>query len=291
MHRVAKLVRIIGLLGVAVALCACSAVKLVYDTLPQVSDWWLDGYIDLSDDQQPRVREDLARLHRWHRREELPKIAALLQRVEGMVQREPTPQEICAIVPDIRARLLALADRAEPAAVTLALDLAPQQLTHLERKYHRNNDDYRKEWIALSPEDLREKRFKQYLERMEMIYGRLDQPQRDLMRSQVEHTVFDAQTNLRERQRRQQDILRALRQLAGQPVPLSQARSTLHQLVERGLQSPDPAHRSYQDALIEEGCRNLAQLHQGTTPQQRQNAVRRLRAYQRDLQDLATEPG
>lgn len=286
MHRLVILARIIGLLCVLAALSACSAIKLGYNTLPQISSWWLDGYVELNDDQKWQVREDLARLHRWHRRQELPRIASLLQQAERMVASDVTSDQVCALVPDIRTRLLALAEGAEPAAVTLALSLAPGQLAHLERKYQKNNRKYRKEWVELSPEDLRDKRFKQYLERMERVYGRLDEPQRAVMRSQLERTAFDPATNLLERQRRQQDILQALRKLAGSPVSLAQARSTLHGLVERGLQSPDTRYRAYQEALIQEGCRNIAAVQQATTPQQRQNAAQRLRAYQHELEDL-----
>jgi hypothetical protein len=290
MHRLLNLARIIGLLGMVVALSACSAIKLGYNTLPQVGAWWLDGYIDLSDEQEPRVREDIARLHQWHRRQELPKIADLLQQAERMAPGEITADEICAMVPPIRQRLLAVLEQAEPAAVTLALGLKPEQLAHLQHKYDKNNRDYRKDWVDLSTEELREKQFKQYLDRMETIYGRLDPAQRDLVRAQVDRSIFSGETNLRERQRRQQDILQALRKLAGQPISLSDARATIHEVVLHGLQSPDPRYRAYEDALVRQGCRYLATVHQSTTPQQRLSAVRRLRAYQRDLEELAAEP-
>ena len=290
MHRIANLARIIGLLTVAVALAGCSAIKLGYNSLPQVGSWWLDGYIDFSDEQEPRVRDDLARLHQWHRRQELPKIGALLQQAERMVANDLTAEEVCSMVPAIRQRIAAIADRAEPAAVTLALGLQPEQLAHLQRKYEKNIREYRKDWIDLPTEDLRDKQFKQYVDRMEMVYGRLDENQRELVRSQLERSVFSAETSLRERQRRQQDILQTLRRLAGQQVSLTDARAVVHQLVERGLQSPDTRYRSYEESLIRQGCRNLAAVHQSTTPQQRLSAVRRLRAYQRDLDDLAAKP-
>jgi hypothetical protein len=290
MHRIANLVRIIGLLVVAVALAGCSAIKLGYNSLPQVAGWWLDAYVDLSDDQEQRVREDLARLHQWHRRQELPRIGALLQQAERMAASDVTADEICALVPEIRLRLAAVLERAEPAAVTLALALQPAQLTHLQRKYEKNNRDYRKDWIDLPAEERREKQVKQYVDRMEMVYGRLEDRQRELVAGQVERSVFNAETNLRERQRRQQDILQALRKLAGQPLALSEARTAIHQLVERGLHSPDARYRAYEDTLFRQGCTNLAAVHQSTTPQQRLSAVRRLRAYQRDLEELAAEP-
>lgn len=64
----------------------------------------------------------------------------------------------------------------------------------------------------------------------------------------------------------------------------------MHEVVLHGLQSPDPRYRAYEDALVRQGCRYLATVHQSTTPQQRLSAVRRLRAYQRDLEELAAEP-
>jgi hypothetical protein len=290
MHRFAKLLRIIGLLAAAVALAGCSAIKLGYSSLPQVGMWWLDGYIDFAGDQEPRMREDVARLYQWHRREELPKISVLLQQAERMVPADMTGDEVCALVPPIRLRIAALLERAEPAAVTLALGLQPAQLTHLQRKYEKNNGEYRRDWVELQPEELGDKQFKQYVDRMETFYGRLDDNQREIIRTQVANSLFSAETNLRERQRRQQDILQTLRKLAGQPVSLADARAAMHQLGERALRSPDAKYRSYEDALVKQGCGNLAALHQSTTPQQRQSAVRRLRAYQRDLEELAAEP-
>jgi hypothetical protein len=289
MRRLAKPARIIGLLSVAVALCACSAVKLGYNALPQAGAWWLDRYVDFSDEQEQRLREDLARLHQWHRNDELPRLAELLQRLERLAAGDVSPAQACALVPAIRSRLLAVAEQAEPAATTLALTLDAAQLAHLERKFEKNKRDFRKDWVALPPAGQQEKRFEQFLERSETIYGPLDAAQRDGLRRLVERSVFDAATSLAERQRRQQDILQALRQLAGQPLSLAQARALVHGVVERAMQSPDPRHRAYQEALVQEGCRNFSVLHNSTSAQQREHAARRIRAYERELRELASQ--
>lgn len=284
------LARIIGLLLTTVALAACSAIKLGYNNLDEVAYWWLDSYIDFTDDQAPRVREDLARLHGWHRGEELPRLAALLQSMEALAPGEITPAQVCAFVPRLRERLNAVADRAEPAIVTLALGLAPEQVTHLERKYGNNNAKYTREWLRLAPAALQEKRFEQLLERTEMVYGELDEPQRAAMRSRLEQSVFDPRRLLAERQRRQQDALQTLRKVASQPVTISEARGLVRGYLERVQASPDAAYRRYEQGVIEESCRGIAALHNSTTPAQREAAVRRLRAYQRDLRELSSQP-
>ena len=122
-----------------------------------------------------------------------------------------------------------------------------------------------------------------------MMYGRLEEPQRTALRRQIDQSIFDPARALAERQRRQQDALQTLRKLAGQPVSLTDARSVMHGLLERALNPPDPVARAYQQALIDEGCRNFADLHNSSSVAQRETAARRLRAYQRDFRELAAQ--
>lgn len=288
MTTVSTLARIIGLLALLAVLAACSAIKLGYNNLDSVTYWWLDSYLDLTDEQTPRVRDDLARLHAWHRSEELPRLGALLRDIEGIAPGEITPAQVCAFVPQLRERLNAIGRNAEPAIVTVALTLASDQLSHLERKYDKNNAQFRKDWLRLSPPDLGEKRFKQLLERMEMIYGTLDDPQRSELRRQLDRSIFDPRRVLAERQRRQQDALQILRKLAGQPVALADARNLLRGYLDRLQASPDASYRKYEQEVIAETCGVISVIHNSTSPAQRDAAVRRMRAYQRDLRELTS---
>lgn len=275
------------LLTLLAGLAACSAVRLGYNTLGDVAYWWLDSYFDFNSSQAPRVREDLARLHQWHRTEELPRFGAMLQRMEQLAPGDLTPEQACSFVTEFRERLLALGRQAETAAVPLAAGLEPDQLQHLRHKYEKNNADYTSEWIRLAPAEQKEKRYRQFLDRAEMIYGRLDEPQRLELRRDVDRSIFDPKRILSERQRRQHDMLRTLERIVGERVPFDEARLMLRGAVERSLAPPNAAARAYQEALVAEGCRHFAILHNSTTPAQREAAVRRLRAYQRDLRELA----
>ncbi len=285
---VSRLARIIGLLVLATGLAACSAIKLGYNNLDSVAYWWLDSYLELTDEQTPRVRDDLARLHAWHRSQELPRLEALLREIEAIAPGEITAAQACSFVPQLRERLNAVGRNAEPAIVTVALTLAPDQLTHLERKYGKNNEEFRKDWLRLPPAELTEKRFKQLLERMEMVYGTLDDAQRSLLRRQLDRSIFDPRRVLAERQRRQQDALQTLRKLAGQPVGLGEARSLLRGYLERLQASPDASYRKYEQDVIAETCGIISAIHNGASPAQRDSAVRRMRAYQRDLRELSS---
>jgi predicted secreted protein len=284
---VAGLARIIGLLAVAMALAACSAVKLGYNNFDDFAYWWLDGYVDFTEGQSVRAREDLARILAWHRKQELPLVADLLQEMEQMTPGEVSAAQLCSLFTRFRERLNVLAEQAEPAATTLALNLSPDQLKHMEHRFEKKNADWRKDWVDGSPAKRNDKRLDQFLERGQMMYGSLEDEQRAVLRKLVEQSAFDAKRVLAERQARQQDLLQLLRRLTSQNASISDARGQIHAYIDRLQASPDPRHRQYQQEAIDEGCRNFSALHNSTTAPQRIAAAKRLRDYQRDLRELA----
>lgn len=278
--------RIIGVLCLAAALGACSAIKLAYNNLPTVSYWWLDGYLDFDSEQSPKVRDELAQLLAWHRQNELPRLSAMLQDAQALAPAEVTPEQVCAMADRIRERLLAVSERAEPAGTELALSLTDAQLQQLERKYAKNNATYRKDWLDRTPAQVQEKRYDQFLDRSEDFYGRLGTEQRDLLKQQVAQSVFDPRLADAERRKRQQEALVLLRGfVAGKPSP-AEARAALHGYIQRIAEPPPGPWHDQQQALLQEGCRNTAALHNNTSASQRAQAVRRLQAYQDDLRQL-----
>lgn len=282
-----RTLRIIGALLAAAALASCSAIKLGYSAVDDLAYFWLDGYLAFGDEQNARVRDDLQHLHTWHRTQELPRVADLLGRMEQLAPQTITPAQVCAFVPELQARLMAIADQAEPAVVRTALSLTPRQLRHLQRKSGENNRKWREEWIDITPGELKEKRFKQAVDRLEMIYGTLDEAQRAVLRAGLERSLFDPQRTLVERQRRQADLQQILQRLAGSQTPLPEARAALRGYLERSLRAPDPGYRAYQQAQQDESCQLIAAVHGAASPAQREQAARRLRAYQRDLRELS----
>ncbi|MEJ7687031.1 MAG: DUF6279 family lipoprotein [Variovorax sp.] len=284
--RCAKLGRIIGVLLIAAALGACSAIKLAYNNLPEVSYWWLDDHFDFDDVQTPRVRDELAQLLAWHRRNELPKFVGLLQKAQGMAPGDLTPAQACELAGEVRMRLLAVAQHAEAASAELARSLSEMQLQQLERKYAKTNAAYRKDWLDRSPARQQEKRYDQWLDRSEDFYGRLEAAQRDLLQQQVAQSIFDPARIDSERRKRQQETLALLRGLSHQKTPPPEARAAIHAYVQRIAEPPPGDARERQEAQLQEGCRNVAALHSTATAAQRVRAVQRLQDYERDLRQL-----
>jgi hypothetical protein len=288
MTTLARIARIIPVLLLALGLSACSAIKLGYGTLPQVAYWWLDGFVDFDETQAGQVRQELGQLHDWHRRNELPRLAEVLARLERMAPGDVSAQQACQVVADVQARLTALADRAAPSVGAVATTFTPDQLRHLERKYRQRNAKFTREWIARSAAERHDKRYEMMLDRIEMFYGTLDAAQRAVLREAVERSIYDPERVLVEFRRRQQDTLQALRQASAPGTSPEQASALLRATMERVQVPADAAYRAWQQELIQEGCRTFAAVHQSTTAAQREHAVRRLRAYQRDLRELSS---
>ncbi len=288
--------RIIGLLAAIAALTllqACSAVKLAYNNVPELGYWWLDGYADLNEAQSLKVRGELARLHQWHRTVELPRVAELLQKIQQLATLDATPEQVCGLFADARNRFDALASQAEPPAVTIAMGLSAAQLTHIETKFAKTNAEWRDEWSTGNPSERQAKRLKTAVERSEQFYGSLDERQLAVLRNAITRSDFDPQRSYTERLRRQQDLLQTLRQINsasnGSAVNMYQATTALRAYLERSTHSPNPAYRAYSDKAILDSCKTFAQLHNSTTPEQRERAMRRLAAYERDARELAAQ--
>ncbi|HSV58831.1 MAG TPA: DUF6279 family lipoprotein [Variovorax sp.] len=286
----ANLARIIGAALLAAALAGCSTLKLAYNNLPEFGYWWLDSYLDFDGSQTPRVRDELDRLLAWHRRNELPQWIAIVQKAQALAPQDVTPEQACELGEALRSRLLALTERAEPAAAELALSLSPAQLDQLQRKYTRLNAEYRSDWLSKSAEAQQTKRYERWLDRSEDFYGSLDTAQRRTLRRMVAESIFSASLFDAERKRRQGVVLATLRGLTAEPnMPASEAQRAVHAYVRSVAEPPAGRWREQQQALWQEGCRNFATLHNMTTTAQREQAVRRLHSYEVELRELSAQ--
>ena len=271
----------------AIALQACSAVRLGYNKSPEIAYWWLDSYLDFDNAQSRDVRASLEQIQAWHRQEELPRIAVLLADAEGLVERDPTAGEVCNLVEAVRPRVGALAERAIPAMARIAPGLTVDQQETLRKKYLKSNAEYRNDWVDLSPRERQEKRFDQVVDRTEMVYGALQAPQRAAIRAAIARSSFDPEVELAERMRRQADVMGTLRTLATNRASPEMAQPVITALIGRAFESPDPAYNRYRRGLLEESCEGIAATQALMTPKQRLHARKKLADYEKDARELA----
>jgi len=273
-------------LVLAVALSACTAARLAYNQAPTISYWWLDAYVDLDDVQAGQTREALNQFFQWHRQNELPVYAGRLREWQALATEDLTPAQACAQFDDVRERIERAADQTVEPFSRLALQLTPSQLEHLQRHQARSNEEFEKDFLRGNAEQRLKKRLERATSRSEMLYGTLSRDQRELLRSLIQSSPFDAQRTQTERLRRQADLLQTVKEAQATPARATQLVREHYARVNR---SPAPGYADYQRELIRQGCAQFARLHNSTTPEQRANAVRVLKDYENDFRVLSAQ--
>jgi len=276
------------LLLLAAGLQGCGGlIKVAYNQAPEALYWWLDGYFDLKEMQNLRLRPDLEALHAWHRRNELPSYAGLAEKAANLAQANVNAGQICELFNAARSRALAAVDRLEPTVVAIAPTFKPEQVAHLEKELDKRNKKWREEWIEGTPAKRMTKRVKESVSRAEMFYGNLDPLQLATVREIISRSSYDPQVSYRETVRRQQDALATLRNLVNAQPPEARVKTEIRALFDRSLNSPDLAYRAYIETTTRENCAAVAELHNAATPAQRVRAVRALKGYEADFRELA----
>jgi len=272
------------------ALCvlsACSTLKLVYNQSDDVLYWWVDAYVDLEGEQKASTRDALAELQRWHRQQQLPEYVALLQKARSVALQDITAPQVCAVTDEMKASFLVLLRHIEPAAARLGTQLKADQLQHMRKRYDKTNKEWRSDWLEGSADKRLRYRTKQALKRLEDFYGRLDEPQREVLNQWLSSSAFDAALSYSERERRQADSLQTLQRMADSGS-VAAAQGLLRAWTERAFNSPNEHFRNYSQTLWQENCVGFAKLHNSTTTTQRQHLVETLRGYESDLKTLVT---
>ena len=290
--RFLKLPTIIGwalALLFALVLPGCSAVKLGYNNAPEISYWWLDGYFDFNSNQSSQVRKELNAVQAWHRQSELPAYVKAIEKIQRLVPGKATPEQVCEVYADLKPRFQALIDQTEPLIVSMSPTLKPEQIAHLARQLEKRSDKWREEWLDGSQNDRRDRRVKQLIDRAEMLYGRLDETQLALLRARVNESSFDAAVSYRESQRRHQDTLQIFQKIQTEKLTGAKIKSEVHGLLERSMASPDGAYRAQMEKITQENCKSFAELHNSTTPTQRQKAKSVLENYAGDATTLISQ--
>jgi hypothetical protein len=276
-------------LAALLGLSGCNTLKLVYNQSDDLIYWWLDGYADLQNGQKQFTRDTLTDLQRWHRQQQLPEYVALLKRMQTMAPHDITPAQVCAVTEDMKTSFVRTLRYVEPSTTQLAVQLSPDQLRSVRKRFNKTDKAWRDDWLDPDAEGRLSYRTKQATNRLEDFYGRLDKPQRDVLNKWLSESIFDPDMSYAERERRQADTLQTLHRMTQEGSTTAQAQALMRALVDRSFNSPNERYRAYNRDLWQENCEGFAKLHNSTTPAQRQRMVEALRGYENDFKILMAQ--
>lgn len=274
--------------GVLIALAtACSVLKLAYDQAPTLVSWRINKSLDLEGAQRDAARAAVREWFAWQRREQLPAIAAFMDRAEREALGEVTPALACERRQEIEGWMRASAERAAPLFARIAVTLSPAQIDHLQKHFKDKDKDFADEFLDEDAEDRQEAAAKYVETWMERFYGRMDRDQRRQIASEVERLPFDAAAINQQRQRVQNNLIALLRRLQAQHATAEQAQGPIRAMLLDAIVPTDARQRADMQRWAAAGCQMMASLHNHTSAPQRRTVVDRLKGWSADLSALA----
>jgi len=202
---------------------------------------------------------------------------------EGPVDAE----QVCQIEREAMQRLDVLQRETIRALSPVAAQIDVRQIRHLSAHLEQKNAKWEEQWMQGSASARLERRLDKLIDRHTDFYGSLTPAQTLLLRRQIDQSVWSPEWGRQERLRQQRDLLGTLMRIQQENLPVRSTEAAMLGLWERWLNPLADADRQRWQAWLEQGCKNLAELHNSTSPEQRQRAARRLRAYEKDLRELA----
>ena len=275
------------LLCMALMLSACSMVRVAYNNGESLTYWWLDGYIDIENDQRPWVKERIDRLFDWHRKTQLRDYTRLLRDGQKRLQTGIDKPTALADIAEMKKRLLVTLEAALPDLVDLALDLRPEQLVRINKKFASLNSEYRKDYLRGDLEDRHKYRFKKILSQAEFWFGDFSREQEAQIRKAVAAVPLDNDLYYRARLRRQRDLMTMLTKIQSErpsrDATIAMLRTHLVAAVEQpGGTEYGAFFNTYYDGMA--GV--VFMIVNSATPAQKQHAHMKLQEFINDFSQL-----
>lgn len=157
-------------------LVSCSVLQASYSQLDWVVLWRVDRYFDLTESQKEWLAKELAKIHVWHRQEELPAYAQFLTQVRQFVEGGLTAEKIDRIFGAVEIFRVHLAREFSSPGARLFSTLSPEQVQHFQTVLSQDNQEVADE-IGNDPEERLEKRTAATLKRVSSWVGDLSKEQ------------------------------------------------------------------------------------------------------------------
>ncbi|WP_420932785.1 DUF6279 family lipoprotein [Alteromonas sp. A081] len=166
------------------SLSACTS-KLAYDNLDWWVYWYLDDYVELSDEQEERFDDYLTNWLQWHKRSELKRYENQLKTLKQQVLNSELDYDtVYAHINDVRTHWERVRAEISPELAELAVDLTDQQIVSLFATLEKDNkeeEEEHKEFLEQSEAERTEKRIERMTDNVEERIGDLSDEQKQII--------------------------------------------------------------------------------------------------------------
>lgn len=272
-------------------LAGCSALRLGYANGDTFVYWWLNGYVDFTDEQKPWVKAHIDRLFDWHRKTQLREYAQFLGHVQQRLQAGPVNSaDIHEDFNAVRKRAALVLEKAVPELTDLALAVQPEQIAHLEKKFAANNENYRKEYLQGNVDDRQRLRFKKVMKQAEYWFGNFSDEQEARIRKISDARPLDYNVWMTERVRRQQEMLRMLRKIHAEKPSREAVSRMIREFIAHSVENFTYAeNKAFFDGSTDGMAQMIVTIVNVATAEQKEHAARRLQKWIEDCHALAAK--
>jgi hypothetical protein len=266
----------------------CSTIRFTYNHGDTLLYWWLNAYLDLDSDQSSWVKEDIDRLFQWHRQTQLRDYAGLLTNMQRQLAGNPTQSDLLSDYRDIKARTELLAFKALPQLADLARSVKPDQIAQMEKKFAKNNDKFRRDFMSGDVDHQKKVRFDKAMDQFELWFGGFSSDQKAALRRASDARPLDNEIWLQERKMRQQKIIALLKRVQRDRLSREQTMAAIHDLLRDFFDRFDaPDRKQFFDAYIDSTSKFILTAIKLTTPEQKAHAQKRMQGWIDDFNTLA----
>jgi hypothetical protein len=273
---------------VALSAAACSTVHFTYNHGDTLLYWWLNAYVDLDSDQESFVKQDIDNFFKWHRQTQLRDYAGLLSKVQRQLAGNPTQEDLLSDYRDIKARTELMAFKALPDLADLARTIKPDQIAKMERKFTKNNEDFKRKYMSGDLEHQKKVRFQKSMDQFELWFGPYSREQEAILRKASDARPMDNEIWLQERKMRQQKIIALLRRVQQEKLNKEQTMAAIHDLLREFFDRFDaPDRKAFFDAYVDSTSKYILTAIRIATPDQKAHAQKRMQGWINDFNNLA----
>ena len=161
-----------GLVVTMVLLLSACSTKLAYNNLDWLASWYLDDFVELTDQQEEEFERRLSAILIWHREEELPQYKAQLLLLEQQLQSPDTHVlQWSQHIQNISAHWLRIRNKASLDMAIMAPDLSNEQVNAFFAALKEHNQEKREEFDEMPAQEIQEKRIENIVEKFEEHMG------------------------------------------------------------------------------------------------------------------------
>jgi len=269
------------------AIAGCSLLRFGYGQLDHYAAWRADAYFDLDAEQRHDFAKRFARLHEWHRYNQLPDYAAFLRAAAEREQRGLTPDDVLWLIEGVKQRYRVAVAHAAPDMAALLMTVTPAQLEHLRHRWDQDNRRFARDYrLDGSATEQRQARVRRVLDRLNDWTGPLTSEQEQKIAALAGEATSFHRLRHEDRMRRQREFLDLMAQRGH--------RASFAERLGRWLLAWEEGRDPEFARQAREWERRQAELYAAAgrmlTPQQRAHVQRRIKNYMDDFTRLAQRP-